>query len=101
MLISSKQVQTVLKVNSFYNNYPRSLTASDSASMPRGDVLVLSNKVQELNLIKEQVLKSPDVRADKVSELKALIQEGKYSVSGNEIAQQMIGRSLVDEFAGR
>ncbi|TCL64805.1 FlgM family anti-sigma-28 factor [Hydrogenispora ethanolica] len=100
MIISNKQVQTVLQLNSCYH-YSRRIAFADNSSMPRADVLLLSNKVQELNLIKEQVLKSPDIRADKVSELKELIQDGRYHVTGDEIAQKMINRSLVDELAGR
>ncbi len=100
MIISNKQVQTVLHLNQCYN-YAKQPVAQEKPALKRGDVLVLSNRVQELNLIKEQVLKSPDVRADKVNELKQLVQNGAYNVSGSDIAQKMIERSLVDELAGR
>ena len=100
MIISNKQVQTVLQLNQCYN-YAKQPVVQEKQALKRGDVLVLSNRVQELNLIKEQVLKSPDVRADKVNELKQLIHNGTYNVSGSDIAQKMIERSLVDELAGR
>ena len=99
MIISNSQVQTVLKAN--YTNYQKRAQVFEKAPLNKADVLVLSNRAKELGIAKEQVLKSPEVRADRINELKKLIQDGNYNVSGTEIAQKMINRSLVDELAGR
>jgi len=44
----------------------------------------------------EAVKKAPDVRLDKVSELKASIAEGTYKVSSAKIADKMIKAHLTD-----
>ena len=100
MIISNSQVQTVLKLNGL-NNYQKRTQSYEKVPLNKADVLVLSNRAKELGVAKEQVLKSPDVRADRETNLKNLIQDGNYQISGTEIAQKMINRSLVDELAGR
>ena len=42
----------------------------EQATVNKADSLVLSSKAQELNFVKEQVLKSPEVRAERITELK-------------------------------
>ena len=100
MIISNKQIQSILQLDRV--SAPRKKAApSETQSVKRSDSLVLSERAQELNFVKEQVLKSPDVRADKISELKNQIQEGSYQISSDDIAQKIIERSLADELAGR
>ena len=65
------------------------------------DSLALSSFDRDLRIAREQVLKSPEVRADKIVELKKQIQEGNYQVPAEHIVAKMIGRCLVDELAGR
>lgn len=97
MIISTSQVQTVLKLQRAYKNNCK----VETVSTPKADSLQLSNRAQEMKMAKEMVLKSPDLRADKVNELKKQIQAGKYQVSSEEIASKMVDRSLVDELARR
>lgn len=100
MIISNKQVQNILQLERI-NSLKKKTALKETASVGKSDSLVLSGKAQELNFAKEQVLKSPEVRADKILELKERIAQGNYQVSGNDIAAKIIGRSLVDELTGR
>lgn len=102
MIISNKQVQSILSLNEVTGVKKKS-GAANSASTPVGksDSLVLSARAQGLQFATEQVLKSPEVRAEKITELKKQIQDGTYQVSASDIAQKMVDRSLVDEIAGR
>lgn len=100
MIISNKQLQSILQLNQITGTRKRSDYAGP-AEAGRSDSLVLSSKAQELHFVKEQVLKSPEVRAERISELKKRIQEGQYQVPSQDIALKMISRSLVDEIAGR
>ncbi len=100
MIISNKQVQNILQLERI-NSLKKKAALKETASAGKNDSLVLSGRAQELNFAKEQVLKSPEVRADKILELKKQIEEGNYQVTGNDIAAKMIGRSLVDELTGR
>ncbi len=100
MIISNKQVQNILQLERI--DSLKKKTAVDGINATgKSDSLVLSGRAQELNFAKEQVLKSPEVRADKIRELKRKIEEGNYQVSGDEVATKIIGRSLVDELTGR
>jgi negative regulator of flagellin synthesis FlgM len=100
MIISNKQVQSILQLNQLTEPKKKTGTTNTS-STSKEDTLVLSDHAQGLNFAKEQVLKSPEVRAERITELKKQIQDGTYQVSSSDIAQKMVGRSLVDEIAGR
>jgi negative regulator of flagellin synthesis FlgM len=99
MIISNKQLQSILQLNQITGARKRSDYPDQAVN--RTDSLVLSSRAQELQFVKEQVLKSPEVRAERISELKKQIQEGVYQVPSQDIALKIISRSLVDEIAGR
>lgn len=101
MIISNKQLESILQLNRVSEPRKKAPVQTTETSSARTDSLVLSSQAQELQYVKEQVLKSPEVNADKIGELKKQIQEGNYQVSAGEIAQKMIGRSLVDELMSR
>ncbi|MBF0286393.1 MAG: flagellar biosynthesis anti-sigma factor FlgM [SAR324 cluster bacterium] len=50
-----------------------------------------------LDKIKERIAAEPDVRADRVAELKAQIKDGQYKVDAQEIAQKMLTESLRED----
>jgi negative regulator of flagellin synthesis FlgM len=101
MIISNKQVQSILSMNQVTGPKKKGNVAEPTTSTNKADSLVLSDRAQGLQFATEQVLKSPEVRAEKITELKKQIQNGTYQVSSSDIAQKMVGRSLVDEIAGR
>jgi flagellar biosynthesis anti-sigma factor FlgM len=101
MIISNKQVQSILSMNQVTGAKKKVGTTSTSTPVSKPDSLELSDRAQGLQFATEQVLKSPEVRAEKITELKKRIQDGTYQVSSSDIAQKMLGRSLVDEIAGR
>jgi negative regulator of flagellin synthesis FlgM len=96
MIISNKQLQSVLQMNQV-SGTRKNINIHEVTSVKKADVLELSSRAHELQFVREQVLKSPDIRADRIGELKKQIQEGVYQVTGSEVAHKMIGRSLVDE----
>ena len=71
---------------------------------PRGDIsesreaaaIEVSAAGQEVQLIRRVVNNLPDVREDRVRALKAQIESGTYNVSGEDIADLMIRRTLAD-----
>lgn len=98
MIISNSQVQSILRLQ--INSYQKNNTV-EAVSASKADSLELSSRAKEMKLAKEMILKSPEIRADKVNELKMQIREGKYQVSASDIAEKIIDRSLVDELARR
>ncbi|MBN1613663.1 MAG: flagellar biosynthesis anti-sigma factor FlgM [Deltaproteobacteria bacterium] len=59
----------------------------------------LSTKAKDIQNLKSAVANLPDVREEKVQELRNRIESGKYNVSGEEIAEKMVGEALLDIFA--
>ena len=98
MIVSAQQVERLLKVNQATYVKKRMERVATGNKM---DIFELSNYARELKVATDLVLKSPDVRADKIDELKKQIKNGTYHISGTDIAAKIIDRSLVDELARR
>ena len=60
------------------------------------DKVELSGQAKEMQKIHDALQASPDVRAEKVSTLKKLIQEDQYQVNSDAVAGKMIKESLLD-----
>ncbi len=56
----------------------------------------VSAAAQEVLQIKKQISQLPDVREDRVQALKAQVESGTYHVSGQDIADLIIRRTLAD-----
>lgn len=96
MIISNQQVQSILK------NYGvaggRRANYSNPVTPPnRQDKLELSPQAQEMNAIRQKIASLPEVRENRVDELKARIKNGDYQVDAMAVAQKMLDRSMVDE----
>jgi len=48
--------------------------------------------------VKGVIAELPDVREDKVQDLKSRIEQGTYNVSGEKIVDKMLGESIIDIF---
>ena len=52
---------------------------------------------KEIQMAKSQLQAIPDVRVEKVTEIKNQISQGTYSVSSEKIAHRLMGESLLNE----
>jgi negative regulator of flagellin synthesis FlgM len=95
MIISGKQVQTILQVYGD-NKVGKSSKADQASPAQASDEVILSPSAQEFGAYLQQIKEMPEARADKVRELSAQIQAGTYQVDGNKVAEKMIGRTLAD-----
>jgi negative regulator of flagellin synthesis FlgM len=69
----------------------------EEKAQPAQDTIVnLSPALKETQLIKEIILSEPDIREDKVSELKQKIESGKYTIDNNAVADKLVD-SFIDE----
>jgi negative regulator of flagellin synthesis FlgM len=59
----------------------------------------LSTKARDVHSIQNALAGIPDIREEKVQELKSRIEAGTYNVSGEQIAGKIVGESLLDIFA--
>lgn len=62
-------------------------TAGDSKSSDR---LEISQLGKEYQIAKAAVAQSPDIREDKVAEIKAMINAGTYYISGMDFANKIV-----------
>jgi|GEM_PF-3531909 len=72
-------------------NAPKQGAPSPEAPEPE-DNIDLSFDPAQVDKLKQAAKELPDVRADKVAEIKAKIQSGNYHVSAEDIADKMINR---------
>jgi flagellar biosynthesis anti-sigma factor FlgM len=57
---------------------------------PRGDTLEISDRARELARARQAVDEVPDVRADKVADIKKRIEDGTYTVSPRVLARTLL-----------
>uniref|UniRef100_A0A7C4EL97 Negative regulator of flagellin synthesis n=1 Tax=Thermodesulfovibrio aggregans TaxID=86166 RepID=A0A7C4EL97_9BACT len=63
------------------------------------DQVTVSETAKEISRLTLEVSNIPDIRADKVEELKNAINSGTYEVRGSEIAGKIIKEALIDKLA--
>jgi len=62
---------------------------------PQDQVLV-SDKAKEIGRLQAEVSKLPDVRTDRVGEVKNAINNGTYNVKGEAVAGKVLKEAVVD-----
>ena len=59
----------------------------------------LSTKARDIQQLRDAVSQLPDVREEKIRELKDKVDKGAYDVNGQKVAEKMVAESLLDIFA--
>ena len=72
---------------------------SGSAAMKPEEKVELSTTARDIMQAKVEVSGLPDVREEKVQEIKSQVEKGTYNVSGAQIANKMVGESILNLFA--
>ncbi|MBP7232534.1 MAG: flagellar biosynthesis anti-sigma factor FlgM [Syntrophaceae bacterium] len=70
-----------------------------SALMKPEEKVNLSTTAREIQQAKVEMSGLPDVREEKVQAIRFQVVNGAYNVSGAQIANKMVGESLLDLFA--
>jgi flagellar biosynthesis anti-sigma factor FlgM len=65
-------------------------TANDTAYAPAKDEIRVSPRAAQLGKLTERVLQAPDVRAERVEQLRAQVQSGSYNPPAAAIADAML-----------
>ncbi len=60
------------------------------------DKVELSDRSREMQKINDVLETTPDVRAERVAELKKAVQEGRYQVDSEAVADKMVNESIID-----
>jgi negative regulator of flagellin synthesis FlgM len=64
---------------------------------PKTDTVVISETAKRVQDAKAQLDSIPDVRADKVAEIKSRVENGSYEIQPDKIADKMIRESLLND----
>lgn len=64
---------------------------------PLEEQVTLSQKTKDIEMIREIIRKTPDVRDDRVALIKKKIESGEYSVKVKETADQMLREFLLED----
>ena len=59
---------------------------------PKPDEVVLSERAQLLRKVKEALAATPDVREQKVAELRAQLEAGTYRVPGDKLIEKLLSK---------
>ena len=68
----------------------------EQPEVPR-DRLEFSVTGKELQYLSQKVSEAPEVRSERVAEIKSRIEAGTYNIQAQEIAEAMITGSLIDK----
>jgi negative regulator of flagellin synthesis FlgM len=93
---TAQGIQQYQKSDPVRNEGDKTVTGGAAIATERVD---LSAKAKEFQQIRQILDETPDVRDDKVRELKDQIQSGNYAVDSGKIAAKMLGESLIDTIA--
>lgn len=84
-------------VSKIYNKQ-KSVEKVDMASAvrPKKDVVSISDNAKDYQTVSKALKDVPDVRQDKIDELKDVYRSGGYNVSGKEVLEKL-GKSILDK----
>ena len=75
-----------------------STNESQNTSAVESDAVSISEKGKDVSEMTRTLIELPDVRADKIADLKERIANGTYNVSGKDIAAKIVNTALEDVF---
>jgi negative regulator of flagellin synthesis FlgM len=75
----------------------QSFSGTGSCDTIAKDEVVLSPEAKQIQQAKELIASLPDIREEKVAEIRARIEAGEYQIDGEKIAEKMIEESLLNE----
>ena len=86
------RIDAYMQISQLYQaTKPKKTGTTESAKNPT-DTVEVSDFARELQIAKQAVNEAPDVRADKVNELKNAINSGTYDMSMDRLADKLVGR---------
>lgn len=91
MKVNGNQFQ---KISKMYHK--RRAQSKENVKSTKNDQVNLSREGNELKRIHEILGQTPNIRLDKVNQLKTAIQQGTYEVKEEKIAEKMIAGHFID-----
>jgi negative regulator of flagellin synthesis FlgM len=95
-MISNAQIQQVLKQYGDNSTAKKTEKSGGTAAVQRADAVILSQEALNVHQLQKSLRDIPEVRVDRIRTLVEQVESGTYNVSGEEIAEKIIGRIIVD-----
>ncbi len=87
-------------IGAYSQNAPRKVAGPKEAARPeRTDEVRLSKEAQEVMSLKDKVTQAPDVRKERIEELRRQIEAGTYRPDAREVAAKMLKARVFDDLA--
>lgn len=82
-----------------YNQHTtRKVTRSGGAARPdKSDEVLLSKEAQEVRHLKEKLAQAPEVRPERIEDLRRQIDAGTYKPAGQDVAAKMLRAKVFDD----
>ena len=93
---TAQGIQQYQKIDPVINEGAKPVSGGATVATERVD---LSTEAKDFQRIKQILDETPDVREEKVRELKDRIESGNYAVDSGKVAAKMLGESLIDTIA--
>lgn len=87
MKINNNNIRKMLKT---YNTQPKDNKINKADRLKKRDKIALSTKGKDYQMAMEAIKNVPDIRQDKVDEIKKKVNSGTYNIDAEEIAEKMI-----------
>lgn len=92
----AKKADSVQATRVATNAYAKS--AQSAAAQPAANVQI-SPRARELNMARQIVDATPDVREDKIAKFKGMIERGEYKPDASKIADGILAEAIRDELS--
>ena len=99
MIISNNQIQSLLNqyLKRDANFGPAKKEDLEKAGNQNGRKSSVSQDVRAYSVAKEVIKDLPDIREDRLVKIEIQVNSSTYEITDEEVAEKMIGRSLVDK----
>lgn len=84
------RIEAYSQIQQLYSASKPANTNKAQSNVSFKDKLNISSAGKDLQVAREALSKTPDVRTDKVNELKSAIANGTYDVSGEDFADKLL-----------
>ncbi|NIM06526.1 MAG: flagellar biosynthesis anti-sigma factor FlgM [Armatimonadetes bacterium] len=98
MHISTEQIGRILE--SHFNKIERASANKPPAPGLKSDQATFSAKAEEIDLAMRVIARLPDVRADRVAELRSQIAKGTFRISSDTIAEKILAEARLTKLLG-
>ncbi len=98
MMSGMKGMDTLEQTSRKRNIEKTSADSSQSVNVAESDAVSISEKGKDVVEMTRSLKEMPDIRADKIANLKAKIANGTYNISGKDIATKIVNTALEDIF---